>query len=394
LLKSALQAVGFKSNVPAVPAPPVAASQGKRARSGFLFALVAMSPSLLAAGYYGLAASDRYVSEASFIVRSSTRSGIGSGFAAFLQLAGITSSQDDTFAVHDFFLSHDAVHQLLEKLPLRTIYGPADADVLARFPGLLYGSSTEELRRYMKSRIYVEYNSTTGISLLRVQAFDALDAQKVASTALDLGEAVINRLNRRIRDDAVKFAVDEVTLAEKRMLQAQLAISEFRNREAILDPGRSSFQIVELVGKLSAEMSSAQALLLEMSSSAPGTPQVAAMQRRVDALRQQIAQERARMTDTSDGLAQKVSQFEQLMLERELAGKRFASAVGSLDAARKEARSQQLYLERISGPSLADSSRAPRRAIETISVFFMNGIALLVLWLFRSGIAEHGSHAE
>ncbi len=94
----------------------VASRVPKRMLSVFLF-VVALSPTLLGATYYGLIATDRYVSEAQFVVRSATRSSGAGGFAAFLQMVGISKSQDDTFSVHDFIGSRDAVIQLAERLP-------------------------------------------------------------------------------------------------------------------------------------------------------------------------------------------------------------------------------------------------------------------------------------
>ncbi|MBN8938921.1 MAG: capsule biosynthesis protein [Rhizobiales bacterium] len=346
-------------------------------------------PTILAGVYFGLIAADRYVSEAHFVVRSATRSSVGSGFAAFLQMAGISRSQDDTFAVHDFIGSRDAVAQLMEKLPLAEIYGRPEADRLSSYPNLFHGATIEEFHKYLKSRITVIYNANTGISALQVEAFRADDAAKVADVLLGLSERIINKMNVRIREDSVRFASDEVRRAEERTVAAQLAITDFRNREVILDPGRSSVHVVELIARLSAELSNVTALIAEVTASSPSSPQLPPLERRAAAMRSQIAIERARITDASDGLAQKIALFEHLTLEREFANRSLGAAITALDGARSEARRQQLYLERIAGPSTPDDALMPRRLATVAAVFAINAVLIMIAWLFMAGLRTH-----
>ena len=371
----------------------VASRVPKRMLSVFLF-VVALSPTLLGATYYGLIATDRYVSEAQFVVRSATRSSGAGGFAAFLQMVGISKSQDDTFSVHDFIGSRDAVIQLAERLPLREMYGVAEADVLSRYPNIFYGRTLEQFHRYLKWRIEVIYNSNTGISTLKVQAFKPEDATRIADHLLRLSEQLINQMNVRIRQDSVRFADDEVKRAEQRTIAAQLAITDFRNREVTLDPTRSSIHVMELVARLSGELSNASALLAEVTASSPSSPQLPALQRRVQAIQEQIAIERARISNTSDGLAQKIAQFEQLTLEREFANKALAAAITALDGARSEARRQQLYLERVAGPTKPDQALEPERFFLIATILAVNLIALMIIWLFVAGMRMHAPVRE
>lgn len=359
-----------------------------------LTVVFALSPTMIGAVYYGLIATDRYVSEAQFVVRSATRTSGAGGFAAFLQMVGISRSQDDTFSVHDFISSRDAVIQLSEQLPLREIYRIAEADALSRYPNIFYGSTVEQFHRYLKGRIEVIYNSNTGISTLKVQAFRPEDATQIADHLLRLGEQLINQMNVRIREDSVRFAADEVKRAEERTVSAQLAITDFRNREVTLDPTRSSIHVMELVARLSGELSTASALLAEVTASSPSSPQLPALQRRVQAIQEQIAIERARISNTSDGLAQKIAQFEQLSLEREFANKALAAAITALDGARSEARRQQLYLERVAGPSKPDQALKPERFFLIATILAVNLIALMIIWLFVAGMRMHAPIRE
>ena len=74
-------------------------------------------PTAVAAVYYGLIASD--VTSRSRASSCAARSGRSSGLGALLQGGGFARSQDDTYSVHDFMLSRDALAELDKKLGLR-----------------------------------------------------------------------------------------------------------------------------------------------------------------------------------------------------------------------------------------------------------------------------------
>jgi capsular polysaccharide transport system permease protein len=350
--------------------------------------LIAALPSLFGITYFGFVASDRYVSETTFVVRSSNRNSMG-GLSAFLRLIGVSTSRDDTYAVHDFVTSRDAISELERSIDLKAIFARQGSDWLSRYPNLFYGDSQDEFRAYLRKRFVVSYNPNTGISRLQVHAFTPEDSQRISQLLIEISEQLINRINGRIHADAVRFAVGEVQMLETRLKQTQLAITDFRNRELQIDPTRSSILVVELIARLSDELSRVTAQINEVSASAPSSPQLAGLERRATALRAQIGIERARVTDASDGLAQKIARYEELNLERELSGRALAAAIASLDEARAEARRQQLYLERISGPTLPEKAMMPERGTEIISIIGVNLLGLLVLWLLMTGATEH-----
>ena len=99
---------------------------GQRAKTGsarlltalrrrLLFLVVVVLPTTAATVYYGFLASDVYVSESRFVIRSAQRQSSAGGIGALLQntgLPGFQRSADDAYAVHDFILSRDALRQL------------------------------------------------------------------------------------------------------------------------------------------------------------------------------------------------------------------------------------------------------------------------------------------
>ena len=365
----------------------------RRSRAGLgrlLRVLLVLAPTLLAAAYYGLIATDRYVSEARFVIRTAAKpaSTIG-GLNALLQLAGMSRSEDDAYAVRDFLTSRDALRRLRERLNLERIYGPPDADFVARWPSIFYGPSDEMLHLYFQRMLSVVVNSSSGLTTLRAQAFRAEDAQEVATELLAFGEDLVNRLNVRLQDDAVRVAAAEVTQAEERRIANQIAITAFRNRELILDPGRNSAIVVELIGRLSGELADLRAQIGEMQGNAPNSPQMNGLAHRAAAIERQIALERARVGNGSDGLADKIAEYERLMLEREFSVRSLSQAVSALEAARVEARLQQLFLELVVEPGRPDEATMPQRSRTALTVFVFNVIGFGVLWLIWSGLREH-----
>src|SRR6201987_48086 len=93
-------------------------------------------PTLLAGVYYFAIASDLYLSEAKFIVRS-PKQVQASTLGALLQTTGLGRAADDTAAVQDFIMSRDAVRRLEQQDGLRAILGRPEGDLVARFPGIL-----------------------------------------------------------------------------------------------------------------------------------------------------------------------------------------------------------------------------------------------------------------
>lgn len=365
------------------PAPRPRLSGSKTA-----FLAVVMLPTIVSALYFGLIASDRFVSEATFVVRSA-KSPLPGGLGGLLQIVGISRSQDDSYSVQEYLLSRDAVTALAQRLPLRDMFHRPGADFVARYPNLIQGSSEEELFQYYKSRVSVIHGAATGLTTLKVETFRPEDSLAINRTLLDLGETLVNRMNERIRADSIRFSEAEVKRGEERLVETQIAITEFRNRELMLDPSMSSLIVTELIGRLSAELAVVTAQLREVEAASPSSPQIPGLQRRVAALGSQIVLERQRVSSTSDGLAEKIAGYERLNLQREFAVKALASAVTSLEVARNEARRQQLYLERVVEPHVADYAEQPRRLRSILLTFAGSMMLFFVGWLLLAGVREH-----
>lgn len=352
--------------------------------------LILFLPTLLSAIYLFFLASGQYESEAKFVVRSAQRPDSLGGLSFLVQL-GLQRSQDDSFIVQDFMISRDAVRDLQQRLPLRAMFKTDALDVVAGYPSFLYGPREERFYKYFQTMVSVVHTDKTGISTLKVRAFSAENAKEIADSLLQMGEGLVNRLNERLLRDAVGRAQAEVMEAQKRVIAAQASLTAFRNKELLIDPTRNAVALAELIAKLSAELASTRAQIVEAKMNSSTGPQVPILERRAMALDEQIGSERARVARSSDGLAERIADYERLVLEREFANKMLSANEGDLVRAKAEAAKQLLYLERVVEPHLADYPTQPKRLRSLLTIFVANLLLVLIGWLAFTGVQEHGS---
>lgn len=374
-----------------VPTPERVAARGARAklRARILRPTILFLPTILAIVYFYFVAADRYVSEAQFVVRTASKPLSTGTFGAILQMSGLSRASDDVYSVQSFMTSRTAVERLLDGLDLRQIYGRPEADAFSRYPSIIYGATLDELHEYLGWMVRANYNSTTGISTLKVQAFRPEDAKAIADELRKLGEETVNRMNKRIQEDAIRASQADVDSFEQRLVDAQVAITRFRNAELMIDAAGSSIIATELIARLAAELTAVETLIRETTTSAASSPALPTMKRKAEALQDQIMQERKKIADDHGGLAQKLAQYERLVLDQEFAKTALAGAEKALETARTEGRRQQLYLEYVVEPNLPDYPLEPRRMRMVWTFLSLNIVAMLVGWLLYAGIRQH-----
>ncbi len=350
--------------------------------------LTVIIPTILACIYFGLIASDVYISESRFVVRSPQRQ-TQTGLNAFLAGTGFSRSQDDTYSVHDFVLSRDALKELDEQIGVRKAFSSRDADFINRFPGLDWDDSFESFYRYYKKRVGVDYDTVSSITTLNVRAFTAEDAKRINDLLLKMGERLVNNLNDRSRQDLIKFATQEVTIAETKAKTAALALSSFRTSQSVFDPDKQSAIQLQGVAKLQEELLATEAQLNQIKRVSPNNPQVASLTSRVATLRSTIAAETSKVAGGGASLTSKSANFERLVLDKGFADKQLASALTSLETARSEAERKQLYLERLVQPNLPDKALEPRRVRSIFMVFAVGMMAWGVISLLVASVKEH-----
>lgn len=331
------------------------------------FTLVVVVPTLIAAIYFLFLATPRYVSEAKFVVRTPARDQ-PSSLGMALSGVGLSTGTSDAFAVHEYLESRDGLADIDSRMDLRSMYNRPGIDAFSRLPRPFEDSSFETFHRGFNSYLTVGYDSASGISTLRVEAFTARDAQRINNALLLAGEQLVNRLNERAASDAVADARRSVQENQARLINAQNRLTAFRNEERFIDPARTAEAASELIGELAVQLATLRAERAQLAADAPESPQLAVLDSKILAFSEQIAAEQRKVVGEVDSLAPKMSTYERLSLEREFADNLLAQATSALETAESEARRQRLYLDRIVAPNLPDDSTQPRRIMSILTV--------------------------
>jgi capsular polysaccharide transport system permease protein len=348
-----------------------------------------IAPTCAAILYYGFFASDVFISESRFLVRSPQHQSQSGLFGEILQGSGLTHSQDDTYSVHDYILSRDALRVLDARLEVRKAFTSRQVNPIDRFPGLSWDNSFEDFYRYYGRHVGVEYDPASSISTLTVHAFTAQDAQNINGLLLQMSEDLVNTLNGRSRQDLIRYAEDEVKVATEQATAAAAALFEYRSRHEIFAPDQQAAIQLVSVAKIQEELVATEAQLAQLRKLSPSNPQIVGLESRADTLRRAVGTEAAKVTGANGSFSARAPNFERLTIESTFADKQLGVALAGLESARSEARHQQLYLERLVQPSLPDKAMEPRRIRGILTVLLLGLIGWGVVSLVLAAIREH-----
>lgn len=359
-----------------------------RRRRWFLLAVVL--PTLLAALYYGLIASDIYISESRFVIKSpDQKRGQTSTLANLVQTTGLSGGQEQTNEVLTYVRSRDALTALEKNVDIRSKFSTSRADVLSRFPQPFSDGSFESLFKYYGKRVDARLDNETSTALIKVEAFTPKDAYLINQELLDLSEALVNRLNGRSQSKGVIEAQNQVELATRRARAARVALAQYRNAQALIDPSKQAVGVLEIANTLTAERAALGAQLDLMVRLTPNNPSIPALRNRIRAIGTQIASQDSRVVGNGNGIASKLGAYENLLVEQEFSTQSLNAANAALVQARAEAQRQQFYLERVVDPNLPDEPLLPTRFINVLVVFAATMCLYFIAWMFAVGILEH-----
>ena len=347
-------------------------------------------PTLIAGVYFFAIASDLYSSEVKFIVRGPPKASVNA-LSAMLNSANSAVSED-TFAVHEYVMSRDAVRRLEREVDLRGLLSRPEGDPITRFPGIwFWRKDFEALYWTYKRFVSVEAESTSGVSTLLVKAYRPEDAQRMARALLEFGEQLVNQLNERARLDSVGTFQREVDATEQKIATLQTELTTYRLQQKMLDPKSAALGPLELLSQMNAQQTNARAQLAELLKNSPISPQIPLMQTRIASLDKLITEQRGKITGDNNSVATALTEYERLDVQKLLAEKTLASALASLQQAKLEAQRQQLYLETIAQPNLADYPLYPKRVISFGTVVVSCLLAYGIAWLLIASVREHAS---
>ena len=347
-------------------------------------------PTLVAAIYYGLIASDVYVSEARFAIRSATGTSTASGLSALLASPVLQTSGQDSQVVIDYSASNDMLDRLRERVDLVAHYSDGKVDPLSRLDP---EATRQELLEYYRDRVSIERESAGDVMKVRVRAFDPQTAQRIASLVIELNEDLVNRLSNRMEEDAIATARQEMERAAERVRRTAKDINRFQTANDSLSPADESAALFGRISGIETRITETRAELSEkLAYMRESSADVVVLKNRLNALERQLRIERGRVTGTGGGagtLGTLIESFQPLVLEQEMAQQQYAVALASLESARVDAQLKKQYLVTFVEPSFPDAATEPERLIKTVTVAVFAFLAYLVGGLLWSALRDH-----
>ena len=356
-----------------------------------LFLFLVVIPTLASSVYFGLIASDVYISQSKFVIYNPQTPSPGTGLGGLLQGVGLgNNSSYAANAVHDYLLSRDALQDLQTTLHYRQMVSQHGIDPFNRFGGWVWFDTTfEQLYRYYTHMVGDDVDATTNISTLNVDAYTARDAQRVNQELLNLAQKLVNRMNQRANQDSVQFYQRQVRAAEAKVQETAEALAKYRNQSKLFSPAPQANLQAELLSKLKDQQLAAQIQLGQMEINAPRNPRIPLIKKGIADLQRQIVSQTATLAGNRESLASKSVKYERFNLAQIFAQKQLAAAISSLEQARVQAQKQQLFIETIVTPDLPDEALLPRDARNILATTLIGLLIWGILSVILAGISEH-----
>jgi len=380
--EAALEAA--QQQVAETPAYPMARpAQMRRRHWGLLasFVLMVLAPLAAAVFYLWAVAEDQYISTAGFTVRSQESSGATDLLGGLANFAGNTTASDSDI-LYEFIQSQEMVESVDRTVPLRPHYSQHWPDDWAF--SLWPDATLEEMIWYWQRIVGISYDSGSGLIEVQAVAFDPETAREITRAIVAESQTRINELNEQAREDAVRYALEDLDEALERLKGAREALTQFRTRTRIVDPEADIQGRMGVMNNLQQQLAAA---LIEYDllrgTVGEGDPRLKKAQQHIDVIRERINIERQTFasTNTDTGAVGEdypslISEFERLTVDLEYAEETYRAALTALEVARDEATRQSRYLATYIKPTRAQEPEYPNRPMLAGLV----GLFLLLTW--------------
>ncbi len=348
--------------------------------------LLVIVPAAIVAFYYAFVAADQYMVETRFAVRNMNAS-FGNSLLSNLGLGGGGIATSDTYIIREYIHSREILSRIEKKYHIKEKYTKPRNDLWAALPA---DATFEDFLKYWKYMVQVDLDRISHILTIKVFAFSARDAYEISKAILEESERMINELSERARRDAVVYAEKEVAKAEERIREIRQKMLKFRSTTQQVDPAKQAEVQVALIGKLEEQLAHLKAKLAEARNYlSRNAPTVIFLRNRIRAVTKQIEDEKKKLGNAlknrsakaskdmpQTSLSETLSEYEELLVDKEFAEKLYLSALSGLEQARLLANKQQRYLATFVRPYIPDEARFPKRLRNTVFVF----LALTLLW--------------
>jgi len=347
-------------------------------------------PCLLAAFYWGLYASDRYVSESKFVVKQSGMEQ-PTGLDVTSILSGGGSASKDSLMIGEYIHSADLLGVLDKELNLREHFSSTDIDVITR---LSTHASKEDFLQFYRKRVNVEYDELSSVVTVTVQAFNPPMAQSILQSIVLHSEQFTNAIGHRMAQEQVDFVSAELARNHDALRDAKQEIVAFQNEHELFSPESESISLSTTISGLERRLAEKEATQKSLSTYLnQKAPELTRVQAEISSLQKQIKVERSRLAGTngSVSLNNLGASFQNLQMNVEFGSDIYRSTLTALETARIEAIRKLKYLVLLETAGLPDEALYPRR-LYNFTTFIV--FSLMLYWVGRLVVATIKDHRD
>ncbi len=353
----------------------------------FLFLLVFVLPVCIVAAYELRFATDRYHSDSAVAITEDSNS----AQSFDLTVIGLPAISDDKDALTliTFISSLDMLHYLETQLQLRQHYSAPSVDWFSR---LAPEASQEQFHDYISGYILAEYDVTSHLITVHVQAFSRDYAQKIVDTILARSQTFVDKLNARVTEEQTRFFETQLAASEVRLKDAKKELLKFQRENLLLTTDTEAQQLSSNIGELEKLLLVKQGeLTTKQRDLNDNSPVIQILRSEIQTLTQQIAQEKQKLSGNVIGgaVSELSAQFKEIQFNLEFVETIYKANLGQLERARLEAIQRLKYLIVITTPSLADASLYPNRLYVIGTAALIALMIYFVLSLIVAIIREH-----
>lgn len=342
---------------------------------------------LLATAYWLLIASDRYVSEASVIIRKTDSVAAPTADLSML-IAGIAGvNRNDQLLLREYLLSVDMLKKLDAEINLKAHYGDRGRDWISR----MWLTDMEWFHRHYLSRVAIEYDDYAGVLRIKAQAYDSKMAWAIADMLVREGERYMNQIGHELAQTQVNFLTAQVDLAQLRFQQASQRLLAFQNKKGLLSPQATAESLNVLIAKLEEQRAQLQTQLASLPKNLDRDhPNIMMLSQSLAAIDRQIIEEKAKLANpVGKTLNITMEEFQRLQMEATFTQDLYKAALIGLEKGRIDATRMLEKVSVLQTPTLAEYPMEPRRIYNAVITLLFGLMLIGILKLLESIILDH-----
>lgn len=352
------------------------------------FALVVILPFIASLLYFVFIASDQYIAEARFAVRSLAEN--QSKDSVDSSVLSMNPMSQDGFIVTNFIHSPEMLERLEKKIDYRSMFTHDGIDFLSRFNR---EESRERFLKYWSQQVVTYIDGPSGIITLKTRTFSPEDSKALAAAVITESELLINELSQRAQRDMIARFKTELQRTTNNYVAALEALKSFQNSAGLLTPeARATTTGTLLTGLLAQKLEIETRLFILNQSNANSSParqQLLLTSQNIEAQIEKLRKELTGKDASSSNVAGAIETFSRLETDRRVAESLYETARKNLDMAQTEAMRKSLYVVVFVPPTLPEESLYPHRASTPLLIL----LALVVVWstgaLLWASVEDH-----